>query len=171
MDDHCTTSHRYSHPSRWSGIVLGIDDFSFGRGCKFSTILVDFDSHQVIDLLNECSLRSSATRMHTAPELEYVRRDCGNDHTQGANEGTPKHVGSPQIKELFGRCILACLLIREETYYNRRRHCFIRRLHSLHQREEDVAMIAQQQEVHPMASSQLLTAQQLYQHESPAGTA
>jgi len=30
---------------------LGIDDFSFRRGRKFGTILVDMQSHQVIDLL------------------------------------------------------------------------------------------------------------------------
>src|SRR5690348_2422002 len=32
-------------------VQLGIDDFSFRRGRTFGTILVDMQSHQVIDLL------------------------------------------------------------------------------------------------------------------------
>jgi transposase len=31
-------------------VQLGIDDFSFRRGRKFGTILVDMQTHQVIDV-------------------------------------------------------------------------------------------------------------------------
>ena len=78
--------------------VVGIDDFSFRRGRTFGTILVDLDRHQVIDLLNERSSKSSATWMHTHPELEYVSRDRGNDYTQGANEGAPQAI---QVADRF----------------------------------------------------------------------
>jgi transposase len=39
---------------------LGIDDFSFRRGRKFGTILVDMQSHQVIDLLPDRKKETAA---------------------------------------------------------------------------------------------------------------
>jgi len=78
--------------------VVGIDDFSFRRGRTFGTILVDLDRHQVIDLLNERSSKSSATWMRTHPEREYVSRDRGNDYTQGASEGAPQAI---QVADRF----------------------------------------------------------------------
>src|SRR6266567_2863276 len=42
-----------SSPAAGRVTVLGIDDFSFRRGRRFGTILVDLSSHQVIDLLDE----------------------------------------------------------------------------------------------------------------------
>jgi transposase len=49
--------------------ALGIDDFSFRRGRKFGTILVDLDLHQVIDLLAERSSQTSADWMRDHPEF------------------------------------------------------------------------------------------------------
>ncbi len=39
--------------------ALGVDDFSFKRGRKFGTILVDLSTHRVIDLLPERSAESA----------------------------------------------------------------------------------------------------------------
>lgn len=70
--------------------VLGIDDFSFRRGRRFGTILVDLSSHQVIDLLDERSTKSASEWMQNYPEIEYVSRDRGNDYAQAAREGAPQ---------------------------------------------------------------------------------
>jgi transposase len=69
---------------------LGIDDFSFRRGRKFGTILVDLDRHQVIDLPSSRSAKSAAAWMRHHPEIEYVSRDRGNDYAQAAREGAPQ---------------------------------------------------------------------------------
>src|SRR5947209_1302222 len=47
-------------PAPGAVTVLGIDDFSFKRGRKFGTILVDLELHQVIDVLAERSSQTSA---------------------------------------------------------------------------------------------------------------
>jgi transposase len=70
--------------------TLGIDDFSFKRGRKFGTILVDLSSHQVIDLLPERAVESAAAWMQNHPELQYVSRDRGNDYAQAVRVGAPQ---------------------------------------------------------------------------------
>ena len=51
---------------------LGIDDFSFRRGRKFGTILVDLQRHMVIDMLPDRKAETSAAWMATHPELVLV---------------------------------------------------------------------------------------------------
>jgi transposase len=71
-------------PAAGSVIVLGIDDFSFKRGRKFGTILVDLVGHTVIDLLAERSSQSAADWMRKYPEIAYVSRDRGKDYARGS---------------------------------------------------------------------------------------
>ena len=59
---------------------LGIDDFSFRRGRKFGTILVDMQTHQVRDVLPDRKVETSATWMASHPEIELVSRDGGRDY-------------------------------------------------------------------------------------------
>ena len=79
-------------------VALGIDDFSFRRGRKFGTILVDLDAHAVIDVLAERSSQSAADWMRQHPEIDYVSRDRGKDYTQGASEGAPQAI---QVSDRF----------------------------------------------------------------------
>lgn len=72
--------------------VLGIDDFSFKRGRRFGTILVDLSTHQVIDLLPERKSESAAAWMQGQPTLRYVSRDRGQDSTIASREGAPQAV-------------------------------------------------------------------------------
>lgn len=59
---------------------VGIDDFSFRRGRKFATILVDLQTHQVLDVLADRTTETSAAWMQAHPELEMVSRDRGGDY-------------------------------------------------------------------------------------------
>lgn len=77
---------------------VGIDDFSFRRGRKFGTILVDLCSHQVIDLLPERSAKIATEWLRAHPEIQYVSRDRGQDYAQAASEGAPQAV---QISDRF----------------------------------------------------------------------
>jgi transposase len=77
-------------PEAGSVTALGIDDFSFKRGRRFGTILVDLSTHQVIDLLPERKSESAAAWMQNHPEIRYVSRDRGNDYAQAAREGAPQ---------------------------------------------------------------------------------
>ncbi|WP_165423366.1 ISL3 family transposase [Ktedonosporobacter rubrisoli] len=85
-------------PDPHSVTTLGIDDFSFKRGRKFGTILVDLSTHQVIDLLPERSAESAAEWLRRYPEIQYISRDRGKDYAQGANSGAPQ---ATQISDRF----------------------------------------------------------------------
>ena len=61
-------------------VQLGIDDFSFRRGRTFGTILVDLQSHQVIDLLPDRSVKTVSAWMSAHPEIRLVSRDRGGDY-------------------------------------------------------------------------------------------
>jgi transposase len=73
-------------------VELGIDDFSFRRGRKFGTILVDMQTHQVIDVLSDRKVETSATWMASHPEIELVSRDGGRDYASAAASGAPQAV-------------------------------------------------------------------------------
>src|SRR6266700_3002681 len=63
---------------------IGIDDFSFRRGRKFGTIVVDLQTHHVLDVLADRTADTSAAWMAAHPELEIVSRDRGGDYAAAA---------------------------------------------------------------------------------------
>jgi len=71
---------------------LGIDDFSFRRGRKFGTILVDMQSHQTIDLLPDRKKETAAAWMKAHPEITLVSRDRGGDYASAAASGAPQAI-------------------------------------------------------------------------------
>ncbi len=71
---------------------LGIDDFSFRRGRKFGTILVDLQSYNVIDLLPDRKKETSATWMGAHPEIKLVSRDRGGDYASAVASGAPQAI-------------------------------------------------------------------------------
>src|SRR5436309_9388383 len=58
-----------------SVLYLGIDDFAFRRGGWFGTILVNLESHKVVDLLPDRRAESAARWMRQHPDITVVSRD------------------------------------------------------------------------------------------------
>jgi len=77
---------------------IGIDDFSFRRGRKFGTILVDLQTHKVLDVLSDRTADTSAAWMSTHPEIELVSRDRGGDYAAAARKAVP---GATQTADRF----------------------------------------------------------------------
>jgi transposase len=71
-------------------VELGLDDFSFRRGRTFGTILVDLQSHHVIDLLPDRSVKTVSAWMRAHPEIRLVSRDRGGDYASAAARGAPQ---------------------------------------------------------------------------------
>ncbi len=71
---------------------LGIDDWSFRRGRKFGTILVDLTSHKILDLLPDRDAQTAAAWMKKHPEIELVSRDRGEEYAAAARLGAPQAI-------------------------------------------------------------------------------
>jgi transposase len=76
---------------------LGIDDWSFRRGQRFGAILVDRESHRLLDLLPDRSAPTAATWMQAHPEIELVSRDRSNEFAKAIA------LGAPQARQVLDR--------------------------------------------------------------------
>ena len=73
-------------------VQLGIDDFSFKRGRTFGTLLVNLQTHRVVEVLPDRKAETSATWMASHPEIDLVSRDRGGDYASAAATGAPQAV-------------------------------------------------------------------------------
>ncbi len=69
--------------------VLGIDDWSYRRGKRYGSILVDLQTHKIIDLLPERTVDSVVAWLEDHPEVGIVSRDRGGVYVDGATQGAP----------------------------------------------------------------------------------
>lgn len=90
---------------------LGIDDFSFRRGRKFGTILVDLERHQILDVLPDRTSATAAAWMQQHPEIELVSRDRGGDYAAAARLGAPQAVQCADRFHLYKNLVEAVELI------------------------------------------------------------
>jgi transposase len=80
---------------------IGIDDFAFRRGRRFGTIIVDLQTHQVLDVLPDRTKDSATAWMTAHPKLELVSRDRGGDYAAAARKAVP-HATQTAIVEQVG---------------------------------------------------------------------
>jgi transposase len=99
----------HSFPSSCQVSLLGIDDWSFRRGSKFGTLLVDLATHQVLDLLPDRTEETAAAWMRKHPEIEVVSRDRGGEYASAAATGAPQATQCADRFHLMVRRIGACL--------------------------------------------------------------
>lgn len=69
---------------------VGIDDFAWKRGKSYGTVIVDLDSHAIIDLLPDREAASVKNWLEKHEEVEIVSRDRGGAYADGATQGAPQ---------------------------------------------------------------------------------
>lgn len=81
--------HRAPPAIRPTPRVLGLDDFARCRGRLYGSILVDGETHRVVDLLPERTAETVATWLQSHPGVEIVTRDRSTEYARGVSEGAP----------------------------------------------------------------------------------
>jgi transposase len=77
---------------------IGLDDFAFRKGKTYGTVIVDLESHQVVDLLADRSSTTVETWLRAHPQLCVISRDRASDYAQAAERAAPQAV---QIADRF----------------------------------------------------------------------
>jgi transposase len=69
--------------------IIGIDDFAWRKGHRYGSIIVDLQSHKILDLLPERTVESVIAWLEAHPDVEVVSRDRGGTYVEGATRGAP----------------------------------------------------------------------------------
>jgi len=69
--------------------VVGVDDWSWRRGKRFGSILVNLETHKIIGLLADREAESVRQWLAAHPEVDVVSRDRGGTYIDGATWGAP----------------------------------------------------------------------------------
>lgn len=78
--------------------VLGVDDWSWKKGSRYGTILVDLERRKIIDVLPDRKASTFAQWLRVHPEVECISRDRGTDYAAAAREAAPQAI---QVADRF----------------------------------------------------------------------
>src|SRR5437667_4782228 len=70
--------------------IIGVDDWSWRRGKRFGSILVNLETHKIVDLLADREAESVRQWLAAHPEVDVVSRDRGGCSIDGATLGAPQ---------------------------------------------------------------------------------
>ena len=84
--------HNASLPRPPALHAVGVDEWSWRRGHRYGTIVVNLETHRVVDLLPERSTEAVAQWLAQHPGITVVSRDRSDLYANGITQGAPRAV-------------------------------------------------------------------------------
>lgn len=81
--------HLVSLPATGKVRVVSLDDWSWRCGQRYGSIIVDLETHKIVELLPERTVESAMAWLEAHPEVEVVSRDRGGTYADAATQGAP----------------------------------------------------------------------------------
>jgi transposase len=97
--------------------VVGIDDWSWLKGSRYGTIVVDLERHEVVDVIHDRSAKTMAAWLGKHPTIEIVSRDRCGLYAQAARQGASS---ARQVADRFHLIQNLRLAIEQQLSYNDR---------------------------------------------------
>ena len=89
---------RHGPPLLAEPTKIGLDDFALRKGKTYGTVLVDLESHAVVDVLEDRRCATVETGLCAHPQLQVLTRDRAGDYAQAAEQAAPQ---AQQIADRF----------------------------------------------------------------------